>query len=89
MHNVKKITSHGSVSIPVHIRRGLNIREKDAMDMSVNEKGEIVISPHNPRCVFCGTIEDVTLWHGKWICFGCAEAVYEKLKKEVREDGAG
>ena len=49
MHNVKRITSHGSVSIPVAIRRSLGIQARDALDVSVNDKGQIILEPHVRR----------------------------------------
>ena len=74
----KKMTSHGSISVPVAMRRELGIEGKDPM--IVEEKdGKIIISPYTPRCVFCGSTENVTKFYGKGMCMKCAEKVLDKL----------
>lgn len=74
----KKITSHGSVSIPVAMRRSLGIEPKDPMVVE-EIGGKIVISPYVLRCNFCGAIEEIHMIHGKGICRACAEAAIEKI----------
>lgn len=74
----KKMTSHGSISIPVAMRRELGIEGKDPMVVEL--KGDkIIISAYTPRCVFCGAIEDVQQFHGRGICLGCASKALEKM----------
>lgn len=46
----KKMTSHGSISIPVAMRRNLGIEAKDPMVVE-EQGGNIIISPYTPRCV--------------------------------------
>ena len=60
----KKMTSHGSISIPVAMRRELGIEPKDPMIVEEHQ-GEIRIKPYTLRCNFCGTTEDVHEFHGK------------------------
>ena len=67
----KKMTSHGSISIPVAMRRELGIEPKDPMIVEEHQ-GEIRIKPYTLRCNFCGTTEDVHEFHGKGICEACA-----------------
>lgn len=74
----KKMTSHGSISIPVAMRRELGIEPKDPMVVE-ESGGKIVISPYNLRCNFCGTTEDVHEFHGKGICGACAGMIVDKL----------
>lgn len=74
----KKMTSHGSISIPVAMRRELGIEGKDPMVVEL--KGDkIIISAYTPRCVFCGATEDVQQFHGRGICLGCASKALEKM----------
>ena len=49
----KKMTSHGSISIPVAMRRELGIEPKDPMVVEEHQ-GEIRIRPYTLRCNFCG-----------------------------------
>ncbi len=74
----KKMTSHGSVSIPVAMRRSLDIEARDPL--MVEEKGgKIVITPYMRRCHFCGTVEDVQEFQGKGICGACSAKLMEQL----------
>ncbi len=75
----KKVTSHGSISIPVAMRRGLGIEPHDPMEVEEHE-GEIRIRPYIPRCVFCGVTEGVVKLRGKGICGACATGAYGKVK---------
>ena len=50
----KKMTNHGSISIPVAMRRELGIEPKDPMIVEEHQ-GEIRIKPYTLRCNFCGT----------------------------------
>ena len=87
----KKMTSHGSISIPVAMRsngnsahfiatmrRELGIEPKDPMIVEEHQ-GEIRIKPYTLRCNFCGTTEGVHEFHGKGICEACATKAFEKL----------
>lgn len=74
----KKMTSHGSISIPVAMRRELGIEPKDPMVVE-QSGGKIIISPYTLRCNFCGTTEGVREFHGKGICGTCAAKIMEKL----------
>lgn len=74
----KKVTSHGSISIPVAMRRELGIEPKDPMTVE-NDGGRIIISPYQRRCNFCGTTEDVHGFKGKGICVECSRSIMEKI----------
>lgn len=74
----KKMTSHGSISIPAAMRRELGIEPKDPMVVE-RSGGKIVISPYTLRCNFCGTTEGVHKFHDKGICETCAAKIIEKL----------
>ena len=67
----KKITSHGSISIPVAMRRELGIEPKDPMVVQASGGG-ILITPYVLRCNFCGDTEKVREYLGKGICMACA-----------------
>ncbi len=74
----KKMTSHGSISIPVAMRRELGIEGKDPMIVEA-DGGKITITPYTPRCVLCGATEEIGMVEGKGICKSCAAKVLEKL----------
>lgn len=71
----KKVTSHGSISIPVAMRRDLGIEPRDAMTVE-EHYGYILIKPYTPRCIFCGNMEgDVEVYKGKGVCGACRSAI--------------
>ena len=74
----KKMTSHGSVSIPVAMRRELGIEPKDPMILE-ESNGKIVLSPYMLRCIFCKTTEEVHNFYGRGICRTCAKTIVEKI----------
>lgn len=73
----KKVTSHGSISIPVAMRRDLGIEPKDPMVVE-REGGSIRIRPYTPRCIFCGATEGVRELRGRGICGACAAMAAER-----------
>lgn len=75
----KKMSSHGSINIPVAMRRELGIEPRDPMELKVNGEGEIVVRPYVPRCIFCGGQEDIHKISGRNICTACARKAYETL----------
>lgn len=75
----KKMSSHGSISIPVAMRREMGLEPRDPMELKVNGEGEIVIRPYVPRCIFCGGQDDIHKISGRNICTACAKKVYETL----------
>lgn len=75
----KRISSHGSVNIPVQMRRELGLEPRDPLEVSVNRDGDIVLQPYVPRCIFCGGREDVHRISGRYVCTSCARYTYETL----------
>lgn len=74
----KKMSSHGSISIPVAMRRELGIEGKDPMVIE-QEEGKITITPFSLRCNFCKSTDGVQEFYGKGICNICAAKVQETL----------
>ena len=70
MNHVKRITSHGSVSIPVAVRR----------DLEVDHRGRIILQPHLPRCGICGGEGPAVVIDGKRICGACCRKALEMLE---------
>lgn len=72
----KKVSSHGSICIPAAMRREMGLQGGDPMEVSL-DSGTVTVKPYTPRCIFCETTEDVTIFHGKGVCPECArEAVH-------------
>lgn len=79
--NYKKLSSHGSINIPVAMRREMGLQGGDPMEVSL-EGGTVTVKPYAPRCIFCGTDEGVAhRLHGKYICTGCAEEMLTGMER--------
>lgn len=67
---IRKVDELGRVVIPVEIRRTLNIEEKDALEIYV-ENDSIILKKHQPEnvCIITGIVSDdnISLADGKII----------------------
>lgn len=77
-NNYKKVSSHGSINIPVAMRREIGIQGGDPMEVSLNN-GVVTVKPYTPRCVFCGSAENVRKLSGKGICPECAAKAVQAM----------
>lgn len=73
MINFKKISKSGSIGIPVSLRREYGINQGDSFEISVNDKGNIILNRHVTRCMFCDSTENVTIFKSKPVCNKCRE----------------
>ena len=68
---VRKVDELGRVVLPIELRRTLDIKPKDALEIYVDGE-KIILKKHSPACIFCGEAEAVTYFKGKNICPLCA-----------------
>lgn len=61
----------GRVVIPVEMRRVLDMGEREALSISL-ENNAIVLRRAHAGCVFCGSGKDVMDFRGKLVCPRCA-----------------
>ena len=73
---VKPVDPLGRVVIPVELRRTLNIKTDDSLEVFV-DGDYIMLKKYEPACIFCGNAKDVENIHGKNVCRNCLE----ELKK--------
>ena len=66
----------GRVVIPVELRRTLNIKTDDSLEVFV-DGDYIMLKKYEPACIFCGNAKDVENIRGKNVCKDCLE----ELKK--------
>ena len=71
---VRKVDELGRIVIPIELRRTLDIDIKDAVEIYVNGD-EIVLKKFQSSCVFCGSNQDVQIFHDKYICKHCIEEI--------------
>jgi len=67
---VRPVDPLGRVVIPVELRRTLNVKTADSLEVFVD--GEyIMLKKYEPACVFCGDAKDVLNIKGKNVCQNC------------------
>ena len=69
---VRKVDELGRVVIPIELRKFLDIKEKDSLEISLTDRG-IFIKKEEPFCVFCNSNINLKLYCNKNICKSCIE----------------
>jgi transcriptional pleiotropic regulator of transition state genes len=67
---VRKVDELGRIVLPIELRRTLDIAEKDALEIYVDEDS-IILRKYMPACIFCGSADGITQHKGKNICQDC------------------
>lgn len=67
---VRKVDELGRVVIPIELRRNLDISEKDALEIYV-EEDSIVLKKYEPDCIFCGNSKNLIIYKDKNVCKSC------------------
>jgi transcriptional pleiotropic regulator of transition state genes len=67
---VRKIDKLRRIFVPIEIRRILDIKTNDPMEIFVD--GEcIILRKYSPQCYLCGRIDDLKYFKGKNVCQQC------------------
>lgn len=74
---VRKVDELGRITLPIELRRTLNIDIKDPVEIFV-EGEAIILKKYEPSCIFCGNAKDVVNYKGKNICKSCLEELKVK-----------
>lgn len=72
---IRTISKAGSITVPVEIRRALDLHPKMAVEMTITEDQKIVIGAHQEGCVICGSLEDLRQVKSKKVCAACAHTL--------------
>ena len=67
---VRKIDELGRVVIPIEIRKVLEIKERDSLQISL-ENDSIFIKKEEPHCIFCNSTSKLESFYNKNICKDC------------------
>jgi len=69
---VRKLDSLGRIVLPKSLRRQLDIKVGDNIEMFVDEDGNVVLDKYLPRCIFCENVsENLVEYKGKVMCREC------------------
>ena len=69
---VRKVDNLGRIVLPIEIRKVLDIKEKDSIEIFIDDN-KIVLEKYHPSCIFCGNTENIVYFNGKRICSDCIE----------------
>ncbi len=73
---VRKVDELGRIVLPIELRRTLNIKIRDPIEIFVDED-YILLKKYEPACIFCGSAKTVTQVKGKNICEKCIQELKE------------
>lgn len=71
----RKISKSGGITIPSNLRMQLGIQGKEKITIETKDNGDIVIKRIQGTCIFCGSVENVQAYKGKFICKECKESL--------------
>ena len=73
---IRRIDELGRIVLPAELRRMLEIEERDAMEIFVDED-KIVLRKYQESCIFCGAESELVEHRGKRICKACLAILNE------------
>ncbi|MBR2293264.1 MAG: AbrB/MazE/SpoVT family DNA-binding domain-containing protein [Clostridia bacterium] len=74
---VRKVDELGRIVLPIEIRKTLDIQQKDAIEIFV-EEDKIILQKYQPACIFCNNVNGIVYFKDKRVCIACVE----KMRKE-------
>ena len=74
---VRKVDELGRIVLPIEIRKTLDIQQKDAIEIFV-EEDKIILQKYQPACIFCNNADNIIYFNEKRVCRACVA----KMKKE-------
>jgi transcriptional pleiotropic regulator of transition state genes len=67
---VRKVDELGRIVLPIELRRTLDIEEKDALEIYV-EDDSIILRKYQQSCVFCDSARELVSYKGRNVCADC------------------
>lgn len=61
---VRKLDALGRITLPIELRRTLNVSERDPLEIFVDE-GKVILQKYEPTDIFNGNKENLVEFHGK------------------------
>lgn len=72
----RRVDDLGRVTIPVELRRVMDIDEGTPIEIFTAE-GQIILRKYEPACIFCGSAVGVEEHKGKRVCKACRVEIGE------------
>lgn len=67
---IRKVDELGRIVIPIEIRNGFDIAERDPLEIFV-DNNSIILKKYEISCVFCNKKENLIKYKDKYICKKC------------------
>ena len=61
---VRKLDELGRITLPIELRRNLNVNERDPLEIFVDDD-KIILKKYDPSDIFTGSMEDLIDYEGK------------------------
>ena len=61
---VRKLDELGRITIPIELRRNLDVNERDPLEIFVDDD-KIILKKYDPSDIFTGDMEDLVEYKGK------------------------
>lgn len=61
---VRKLDELGRITLPIEIRRNFDIKEKDALEIYVDNE-QIILKKYQPADIFTGNMDELIDYYGK------------------------
>lgn len=71
---IRKIDELGRIVLPIEIRKTLDIKEKDSINISLMDNG-VFLQKKEPTCIFCGSTMNLSVFINKSICKKCLKKI--------------
>lgn len=84
---VRKVDELGRIVLPKELRVTLNIKEKDPLEIYVEDDGRIILKKYEPTCVFCGGMNNIIRYRGYNVCEDCRANLSGKTPESGEKDG--
>ena len=84
---VRQVDTLGRLVLPIDLRKSLEIKAgEDSVEIFLDAENKRVIlqkyDPPIPKCIFCGTIDNVTHFKEQNICSRCISELVETSRAE-------
>ena len=75
---LRKVDELGRIVIPKELRRQFDIEDnKDSFEIYV-DGNKIILKKYQPSCIFCGNLEDMTIFKQQNVCSHCIGKIKER-----------
>ena len=75
----RKIDELGRIVLPIEIRKNLDIKERDSLEISLKDDG-IFIKKEGTFCILCNSIKNLEVFNEKNICKSCIDKLIKFSK---------